>query len=242
MNESELLEQLERLDFDEKEAKLYVALSKRGDCTAAELAETTQIERTLVYYIIQKLVKRGLCSFKIKNNVKYYSPAPPQKILDELNEKTKTFQGVLPFLEKIQQQPFEGHAKVDVFVGVAGYKSVENDMFKNGKEFLILGEEGIMQANYPVLYKQYLKRLEKEGAHEKVLLPEESRGKIWKSDNSQFRFISKDFFSPTTTSIYGDRVLITIWENPMYNIVITSTKISDSQRSYFNHFWKMAKE
>ncbi|RLJ08538.1 MAG: hypothetical protein DRP16_01190, partial [Candidatus Aenigmatarchaeota archaeon] len=68
------------------------------------------------------------------------------------------------------------------------------------------------------------------------------RGKIWKSKNSEFRYISKDLISPTTTLIYADKVLITIWEKPMFNILITSKKVADSFRSYFNHFWKIAKK
>ncbi len=242
MDESQLFEELKRLDFEEKEAKVYLALSKRGECTASELSETTQIERTLVYYVIQKLVKRGLASYKLKNNVKYYAPAKPEKILDELDKKTKTFHAILPLLEKIQSQPFEGHAKVDVYAGIEGYKAVENDLFKSAHEILVLGEEGHMQNNYPVLYKQYLKRLENNSLKEKVIVREDLRGKLWNSKNSSFRFISKDLVSPTTTAIYADKVLITLWDNPMFNILITSSKISDSYRSYFNQLWQMARK
>ncbi|MEK6859907.1 MAG: hypothetical protein AABX54_03765, partial [Nanoarchaeota archaeon] len=65
---------------------------------------------------------------------------------------------------------------------------------------------------------------------------------IWKSKNSEFRYISKDLLSPTTTLIYENKILITLWEKPMFNILITSKKVSDSFKSYFNHFWKIAKK
>ncbi|MDO8624946.1 MAG: helix-turn-helix domain-containing protein [Candidatus Diapherotrites archaeon] len=242
MDEAILLQELVKLDFDEKEAKAYLALSKRSEATAADLSEMTHIERTLVYYVIQKLAKRGLVGVKIKNNVKYYSAAQPEKIRDELAEKTKTFDAIAPMLEKIRQQPFEGHAQADVFSGVEGFKTTVNDMFKSSKEFLVLGEEGHIQTNYPVLYKQYLKRLEAEDVREKVIVREDHRGKIWRSKNSEFRFISKELLSPATTVVYADKVLIITWENPMFLIMIKSPTISESFRAYFKAFWKMAKE
>ena len=56
-----------------------------------------------------------------------------------------------------------------------------NDMFKHGKEFLILGEEMQIQNNYPLIYQQYLRKLKDHNIKEKVIVREDLRGKIWKS-------------------------------------------------------------
>ena len=232
----------EELGFDEKETQVYLALLKIGETTATKISQETKIERTLVYYIIEKLINRGLISFKFKNNVKYYSASNPEKILEEIKEKEKSFLKILPFLEQIKKQVYEEEVKVDIYKDTAGLKAVMNDMFKHGKEFLVLGEQGQIQKNYPIIYQQYLRRLKDSGIKEKVIVREDLRGKIWKSKNSEFRYISKDLISPTTTLIYADKVLITIWEKPMFNILITSKKVADSFRSYFNHFWKIAKK
>ena len=183
---------------------------------------------------MEKLISKGLVSFKLKNNVKYYSASDPKKILEDLREKEKSFIKILPFLEQIRKQTYKEEVKVDVYKDVGGLKAVINDMFKCGKEFLVLGEQGQIQKHYPGIYKQYLKRLEESGIREKVVVREDLRGKIWKSKNSEFRYISKDLISPTTTLIYADKVLITIWEKPMFNILITSKKIADSFRSYLS--------
>jgi len=233
---------LEEVGFDNKEIQVYLSLLKIGETTATKISQETKIERTLVYYIVEKLINRGLVSFKLKNNVKYYSASNPEKILEEIREKEESFLSVLPFLEQIRKQAYEEDVRVDIYKETAGLKAVMNDMFKQAEEFLILGEQGQIQKNYPIIYQQYLRKLKDNKVKEKVIIREDLRGKIWKSKNSKFRYISKDLLSPTTTLIYDKKILITLWEKPMFNILITSRKVADSFKSYFNHFWKIAKK
>ena len=243
MGREKIEQTLKELNFDGKEIKVYLALLKIGETTATKVSQETRIERTLVYYIAEKLIDRGLVSFKLKNNVKYYSASNPEKILDELKEKESSFLEILPFLEQIRKQVYEEEVKVDIYKGLEGLKAILNDMFRsNAKEFLILGEQGQIQTNYPIIYSQYLKKLEKTRIKEKVLVREDFRKKIEKSKNSEFRYISKDLLSPTTTLIYENKIVITIWEKPMFNILIDSKKIASSFRSQFKALWKIAKK
>jgi len=243
MNTEKIEQTLKQLNFDEKELKIYLALLKIGETTVTKISQETYIERTLVYYIIDKLIGRGLVSFKLKNNVKYYSASAPDKILEELKEKEKSFLEILPFLEKIRKQAYEEEVKVDIYKGIEGLKAIINDIFKSKvKEFLVLGEQGQIQINYPIIYSQYLRKLEKEKIKEKVLVRGDFKGKLEKSKNSEFRYLPKEHISPITVLIYGNKIQITIWEKPMFNILINSKKISESFKSYFNQLWKLAKK
>ena len=55
-----VMQTLEKLGFDEKEAEVYLALLKIGETTATKVSQETKIERTLVYYIMEKLIGKGL--------------------------------------------------------------------------------------------------------------------------------------------------------------------------------------
>jgi len=233
---------LRELGFDEKEIAIYLALLRIGETTATKISQETNIERTLVYYIIEKLMNQGLVSYKFKNNVKYYSAANPEKILDDLKEKEKSFQGVLPFLLELQKKQYHEPVKVEIYKGQEGLKALINDMFKQKTEFLIFGEEGQIQTHSPTLYKQYLRRLIEEDIHEKLIVRGDWRGKIWKSKNSHLRYISKDVISPVTTVIYANKVFFSIWDPPYYHVLIQSKNLTDSFKAYFNHFWKIAKK
>lgn len=241
MNLETAKESLKEIGFDDKESSVYLAFLKIGETTATKISKETKIERTLVYYIIEKLINKGLLSFKLKNNVKYYSASNPDKILEDLKEKEKAFFKLKPFLKNLINEQYEDEVTVDIYKEFAGLKSATNEVFKSGSEFLVLGEQGQVQTQYPIYYQQYLRRLKDTNVKEKVIVREDLKNKIWKSKNSQFRFISKDLLSPTTTLISGNKVLITIWEKPIYNILMTSKKISDSYRAYFNQLWKISK-
>lgn len=170
MNMKKIEQTLKHLNFDDKEVQVYLALLKIGETTATKISQETRVERTLVYYIAEKLIDRGLVSFKLKNNVKYYSASAPGKILEELKEKEESFLEILPFLDEIRKKVCEEEVKIDLYKGLEGLKAIMNDMFKHGKKFLVLGEQGQIQTHYPIVYSQYLKKLEENKIKEKVLV------------------------------------------------------------------------
>ena len=63
---------LEMLGLEQKQAKIYLALLQLKQATATKISEDTRIERTLCYSIINKLIDKGLISYIIQNNVKYF--------------------------------------------------------------------------------------------------------------------------------------------------------------------------
>ena len=134
----EVEEALHTIGFDEKEVLMYVALLKRGESSATIISKETGIERTLVYYILERLLGKGLVSFKQKNNVKYYAASDPKNILVSLNEKLKVYKNVLPTLQKMKRATSDGDLQVDVFKGFEGSKAVLRDIFKTKKEILVL--------------------------------------------------------------------------------------------------------
>lgn len=233
---------LKELGFDNKELNIYLALLKIGETTATKLSKDTKIERTLVYYIIEKLINRGLVAYKLKNNVKYYTAANPEKILQELKDKQSSFLKILPILNKIKADVYEDEVKVDIYKGLEGFKAVTNDIFKTAKEYFVFGEQGQFQKTNPVYCKQFIRRLNEHNIKENVIVREDFRNKIWKSKNAKYKYLPKDLLSPTTTLIYDNKVLITIWDKPLFNILITSKSIAKSYKAYFNHFWKIAKK
>lgn len=231
---------LKLVDLDEKEIEIYTNLLRLKEATASKVATVSKIERTLAYYIIEKLINKGLVSYNLKNNVKYYSASNPEKIIDDLKYKEEEIKKIIPYLKNLQGEHIE-EMKVEIYKGKEGMKAIINDMFKIGKEFLVFGEQGQAMNNFPIIYKQYLKRLIKTGIKERVLVREDLRNKIEKSKNSKFRYLPKELLSPTTTLVYDNKVQITLWEKPMFNILITSKKVADSYKAYFEHFWKIAK-
>ncbi len=232
---------LQNLGLEEKEAKVYLELLRQGEATATTLAEKTNLDRTLMYQITRKLIEKGLVSYIIKNNVKYFSAANPQKLLQDLKEKEKQLQKAMPQLIDLKKLK-EEETKVEIYRGKEGLKTILKDIIRERKDYVAFGEEGKFQKILPIDTQQFLKELERNGINESVLVREDYRGKILKSANSTFRFLPRDYLSPVTTLVYGNKVVDFIWTPPHYAILTTNMEVATSFRNHFEALWKIAKK
>lgn len=231
---------LEKIGLREKEVKIYLALLSLNQATATKISDETRIERTLCYSIIQKLIDKGLVSYIIENNVKYFKPAPPEKLIQELKEKEEELKQILPELINLTKFKKE-KTKAEIYQGKEGMKTVLRDIIKEGKDYVAFGEEGTQfEKTLPIFSKQFMKKLEENNIHERVLFSK--KGKLAKSKNSKFRFISENYFSPAATLIYSNKVGIILFSYPYLTILIESKEVADSYKSYFEMLWKIGKE
>ncbi|MFH0714321.1 MAG: helix-turn-helix domain-containing protein [Candidatus Diapherotrites archaeon] len=227
------------LRMGENEAKAYLALLKFGEATAAQAAKETKIPRTLVYPLLEKMIESGLASYVIKNGVKCFLPANPSKLMLELKEKESQLQKAMPELSKLSQS-MEKETKVEVFAGKEGLKTVLKDIISQKKDYVAFGEEGRFQKTLPIDTQKFLQELEKSGIHERVLARQDTKKSILKSKNSKFKYLPKEYLTPVTTVVYGNKVANFIWTPPCHGIIIENKEMADSFRSYFENLWKIA--
>lgn len=231
---------LQELGLEEKEAIAYLALLQLGETTATIIAEKTNLDRTLIYQLANKLIEKGLVSYIIKNNVKYFSAANPKKLLQDLKEKEKQLKKAMLELVNLTKTKKE-ETKVEIYRGKEGLKAVLKDIIREKKDYIVFGEEGRFQKVLPIDIYQFLNQVVKNKIHEKVLVREDLKGIAIKSKNSEFKCLPKKFLSPVTTAIYGSKVASFIWTPPYYAILTKNKEVADSFRSQFNALWKIAK-
>ncbi len=82
-NEQELIAQLSRLGLTTYEAKAYLALTRRGSYTAAQVARQSGLPRQRIYDVLGSLIEKGLASARPGDVVKY-AATPPQLAIDRL--------------------------------------------------------------------------------------------------------------------------------------------------------------
>lgn len=232
---------LQNLGLEEKEAKVYLALLKLGESTATKIAEKTNLDRTLIYQLTNKLIEKGLVSYIIKNNVRYFSAANPNKLLQDVEEKEQQLKKAMPELINLMQLK-EEETKVEIYRGKEGLRTILKDVIRTKKDHVAFGEEGRFQKVLPIDVHRYLREFEKKNIHERVLVREDLRNIALKSKNSTFRYLPKDYLSPVTTLVYGDKVANFIWTPPYYAILTKNKEVADSFRTHFEALWKIAKK
>src|SRR3989344_1355749 len=134
---------LKELGLSEAESAVYLALLKLGSSPVSAIKEESQVHRTNIYDLLERLLNKGLVNYVIKNNVKYYNTAEPTKLLDYIKEKENIVQNILPSLEQLSHFRKED-MKIEVYKGVEGVKTVLNDVLRIGKDYVIFGIDEIM--------------------------------------------------------------------------------------------------
>ncbi len=231
---------LESIGFSQGEINVYVALLKLGSVPVNKIKQETKIHRTAIYDFLEKLKNKGLVSCVSQNKINHYSAAQPNKLLDFIKEKEDTIKKIVPGLEKLLKRE-EKEICVEVYKEKEGLKASLTDIIKVGKDVVGFGiDETRYKEMFPHLMEQYFKMEEKMGIKERLLASERAKF-IYKKKAAEYRFIPEEFFNPTPTLVYGDKVVITIWD-PLTIIVIKNRELSDGYKKYFELLWKQAKK
>lgn len=230
---------LAEIGLGDGEIKVYTALLKLGSSTVSKIKEETGLHRTTIYDFIEKLLNKGLVSYVIKNNTKHYNATDPNKLIDFLEEKEKNIRDILPDLLKLSETKRDD-IRVEVYRGIEGLKTYLNDVLRAGKDLIGFGvDETKFKERAPIFMEQYFKKEGKLGIKER-LLTKAGASFVFNKKTTIYRVIPQEFFSPTPTLVYGNKVVVIIWE-PLTIVMIENTDLARSYKGYFEMLWKSAK-
>src|SRR5579872_4050022 len=127
------MEILKKIGLSEKAAKIYLAALENGESTIQQLAKTSGLKRTTIYYVIAELLETGaLIEARHKKKI-YYLAEPPQAMLRRTKENIQEFEEFLPALE---QRRFLKEKRVDALFlrGASGFKQIWEKIFNQEKK------------------------------------------------------------------------------------------------------------
>lgn len=228
----------------QREAEVYLTLLRAQELVASEVSKKIQVNRSHVYDTLNLLIEKGLVSYVIKDGKKYFKPASPEKIIDFLHQKQKLIEQYLPALNQLYE-PSKQALRVEVFEGKEGVKTVMNDMIQTNKEILCLGTTGKSQHLFPIFVEQFHKQRVEKKIPLRAIFNDDVDGIARGEKVSQIPFAKVKYMhksSPSTTYVYGKKVLIILWEKEqLLAIMIQSSAIADSYKRYFETLWKASK-
>ncbi len=237
-----------KFGLSEKEAKVYLACLELGDSAASEIALKSNLPRTLVYDILERLIDLGLTSYSIRENKKFFRASNPEELLRILHEKEEAVNKALPELRHLQKIKGDKRSKVNVYEGKEGMKAVMNDILRSGvKEFLAYGSSRSSFEIIPAFMEEWHKERIKRRIIMRVLYnnTSQAREKVKKRPESlhytKFKFMPIELESPTATLIYDSKVVLQSWTKESFAVVIESEEMANNQRKYFEELWKIAK-
>jgi len=233
-----------KIGLSEKEADFYLLIGKHKEITASEISKISGESRTHVYDTISKLLEKSLINYVVKNNVKFFKAVNPERLLDYLKEKEakikeeeKEILKIIPEIKKIKESLGKEETKIEIYEGKEGLKTVMNNILREGKDFVTWGATTKVNEYLPDFFiKKYLNERKRKKIRAKQLFTELYG--VLKSPLSENRKLPKEFASPTTTAVYGNKVSIWLWMEIPKIILIENKDLASSYRKHFDLMWK----
>ena len=232
------------IGLTETELNVYKALLRMGISLAADVIKSAQIHRATAYDVLNRLMEKGLASYIIKNKKKYYKAAAPNRIIEIFEEKKKGLESEekeiresAKELEKIRL--LEKNKDIaQIYSGKEGLKAVMQDIIADGTGFKVIGGELKFSDVLPIYTKHWAEAREKKGIYARILTSKAKKSN-WKYNS--IKHLPEEYNFPSPTIIYGNKVAIILYEEPITIVLIESRQIADTYRSHFNLLWKSLK-
>lgn len=243
------MEILKRFGLSDKEIRLYLTLLELGTASSGELIKRLGFYSKTVYEILEKLMNKGLVSYVIKANIKYFEAVDPEKFLDILKEeehiikqKEKELRKIIPQLKakrKLSKEPQEA----TIYKGKKGMKSVFDDSLKQKKEILVFGSGGKFKETFELEYIIWQKKRLKKKIPLKILWNKKfiSKLKEFKTPLMKIKVLPEIFDNPVPVMIYDNKIVIIIWSKQPIVFSVRSKEVAQSFKNYFEFLWKIAK-
>ena len=243
---------LRKIGLTENEIKIYLSLLKIGLSTAYDISKKTSIYRVHVYDKLEQLMDKGLVTHVYKGAKKYFQATHPSKIKHYIEDKKRELETqeqavntIMPELEAMTKIPKED-TFVEVFKGNEGLKYFLKDIIKTKQEVLITGiDDKKYHEALPVFMKQYFRDLRNNNIKERVITIKKSEVFLFEKDlayTTYYRFLTEKQFNPTNTFVYGNKIVIVTWGNPVTAVMIKNGSVAETYRNHFEHLWNIASE
>lgn len=239
-------ETLEQLGMHEKKAEVYLACLELGNATAYLIAKKVGLKRPTVYDIANQLMREGLLHKSMRGNVKYFSPADPEKLIRLLKAKEKNIREAMPELQNLYNSP-KTKPLIRYFEGKEGIIEMYEDSLrscKKGDEILAYVGEDVLR-HLPNYAEDYIaRRVEKGVVLRGIYKNNPGLAKYLEKSREQLRIArvldEKHFPVNNETNIYKNKIAIASYGTEMFGMIIESEEIARSQRTIFELAWKGA--
>lgn len=243
------LKKLEKLGLNKNEVRVYSALIKRGISTTGPLIKELGISSSRIYASLQDLIKRGLVTYFVKNNVNHYQAENPKYFLKMVDELKTELKQVVQDLDKLKEYKEEKEYSV-LFEGFNGFKQafelILNECTKDDELLTV----GFSPPEYAfTTLRNYLRKTDRERYKKKIpmkiIFDIKMKNTIGKDREKEpftrVKYLPKGYITPAAMSIFKDYVIQWVWKEKPVIFVIKSKEVNESFRNYFKLLWDTAK-
>lgn len=250
---------LMNLGLEAREADIYLAALKIGGGTIMQLSKAGHIERTGIYYHIDRLINLGLIKEAQKGERIIYLPADPKRLSSILKHKENDLLETLPDLEKLFRDK-TGKSLSTYYQGKDGLINFYEQLYeiaskaKSEENYYIFSHSFDAYEALPDFFPRYIQRCAKLPIKTKIILPasEKPDKRILKRGSDPVirakyylhiqdrKYLSAEYEYPGTTLILGEYVA-TIDFRTYFGTLTHNKNLSQTWKMFFVFIWNHIK-
>jgi len=246
---------LRTLGLTNGEIIVYISLLHKGAKTASQLSKETNLNRSNLYRILERLIDKKLVFSSIIEKIRYFSVTRPERInelfnkkISSLKEKQKEVQNFVKEADKISEiETPHSEFAVEVHEGINEIKEVLGNVLnlKRGEIIYAIGKEGVL-SEYPGI-KYWIDTLFKKRIEKKIkflaVYNLHNKARKAKSKNTEVRYANLSEIGDIEITFYKSTLLIYVMTKEKPRVIfIKSKEIVMAMLSYFKFLWSKAKE
>lgn len=253
MSNSNIKNNLLKLGFSLHDAEIYLALVKKGPCTAGPIISETKLHRNVVYTSLDHLVGKKLISEKIKNGRKFFSVISPDTLVEDYSQKADLAKKVAQELERLVSS---GVQEITIHQGNEEYLSLLTSIIKsmskgNVKYVLGTGGEDFMKYTMRPIWKKYHEAARAQNIKIKMLGYESQRSAVEpdvkKEKIYEVKYLPANIENPAGIHIYPEvntvlNIMYSDENTPVTAIKIKNKALVQGYLNLFHNLWKMARK
>ncbi|MFA6131212.1 MAG: helix-turn-helix domain-containing protein [Patescibacteria group bacterium] len=245
----DILHDLSRLGFSEKESAVYLALLSDGKITVPKIAEKAKINRATAYYVLDSLVKKGLVFAMVEKGEKLYAAEPPERLIrllssqmQELEEQRRLADGLL-----LRLQVFYNTGglkpKISYIESISGLRMLQREYEEMNEDLIqIIGYDAFLALQDPVISKTHQKELNRRARHVRSIIITDRAVSFPDCPGIEYVVIPKGVIDiDGEMTVCGDRLVLFSYASGIIAVEIKSKTIAHTARATLELAWKEAK-
>ncbi len=237
---------IDNFNFNEKEAKVYLAALKLGKSRASDIAKETKLNRITVYEILKRFRQKGLATSMAQKKVLTFQVIDPQNLIERMERQLALSKNLVPDLLLLKGGD-KNRPKIEYYEGVEGIKSLYEDTLSCKEKVIhnVTNPENLLRVIGEDFMEEYIKRRATKKIKARVLFPANDIGrKYFERGEIDFReakfFDEKNFPIPNEIMIYDNKVSLLSFSSKI-GVIIEDADIAKSLLSIWSFFWTNSK-
>lgn len=252
MNDKRTTKFLSRFGLSQQEIDLYTATLALGTPTAGEISRNTGLQRTLVYFHLNELIKKHFVVELKKGKIKRFQAVAPKEVAERFQRWTTDVFSIVPELESLQTID-EETPRISVHDFATMHYEHYNELasMPEGSEFRVIQSKKSADLDFKSFkegeFKQIMQRMVERNIMTRAIFTDdfidsahEQIGNdvyaIFKQRNWQLRAVNPDRFDFEEMMIHQDKVTFLLTDVGII-VRIQHKRIARAMTAMFDALW-----